>query len=202
VCAMGAEPGPFFSMTGVIVAVLLSVSTAVAGPFEDGEAAFQRGDFGKALKLLRPLAEQGNANAQEILGLAYSGGAGVVEDEDEAVEWYRKAGDQGVEDAQAALGSIYERQGNYVEAAKWLRKAADQGNEFAQFDLGSLYAVGHGVPQDYALAHMWFNLAASHGEFLSSSQDPSKARDELASKMTPDQIAEAQRMAREWKPTK
>ena len=57
------------------------------------------------------------------------------------------------------------------------------------------------MPQDYAQAHMWFNLAASHRTILCASHlRRSKAATQVAAKMTPDQIAEAQRMAREWKP--
>ena len=84
---------------------------------------------------------------------------------------------------------------NYTEAAKWYRKAAELGDVEAQLYVGRMYANGQGVPQDYALAHMWFNLAASRGE-----PGASEARDTLAKHMTPDQVAEAQRFAREWKP--
>jgi uncharacterized protein len=78
---------------------------------------------------------------------------------------------------------------------KWFRKAADQGNALAQLSLGGMYANGRGVPQDYILAHMWYNLTAAQGD-----QDAIKNRDLIAGNMTPAQIAEAQRLAREWKP--
>jgi TPR repeat protein len=86
---------------------------------------------------------------------------------------------------------------DYAEAAKWYRMAAEQGNADAQATLGFRYERGQGVPRDYVLAHMWLSLAAANG----SSAAP-QALDELAAKMTPDQIAEAQRLAREWKPTR
>jgi hypothetical protein len=85
---------------------------------------------------------------------------------------------------------------DHAEALKWFRKAADQGLAVAQNNLGLMYAQGQGVPRDYVQAHMWFNLAASQGNFRRSV----KARDAIASLMTPAQIAEAQRLAREWKP--
>jgi len=67
-----------------------------------------------------------------------------------------------------------------------------------QSNMGTMYKFGWGVPQDYVIAHMWFNLSAAQGCMLS---DFSAAeRDDLASKMTPAQIAEAQKLAREWKP--
>jgi TPR repeat protein len=84
---------------------------------------------------------------------------------------------------------------DYKEAVKWLRLAADQGESGAQFSLGLRYALGRGVPQDYVQAHMWYNLAAVGGDATSV-----KNRDLIAQKMTPAQIAEAQRLAREWKP--
>ena len=82
-----------------------------------------------------------------------------------------------------------------AEAAKWFRKAADQGNANAQYDLGIAYFKGLGVPQDYAIAYMWLNLGAAGGN-----KDAAKFRDALISNMTPAQIAEAQRLARDWKP--
>ena len=84
---------------------------------------------------------------------------------------------------------------DYAEAAKWYRKAAEQEDALAQSALGNMYRLGVGVAQDYVQAHMWFNLAATQGH-----KNAVKLRDLVASKMTRDQIAEAQRRAREWKP--
>jgi uncharacterized protein len=84
---------------------------------------------------------------------------------------------------------------NDAEAMKWYRKAADQGYRDAQFNLASMYASGLGVPQDYVQAHMWRNLAALAGD-----QEAAKYRDIVAGRMTPTQIAEAQKLARDWKP--
>jgi hypothetical protein len=78
----------------------------------------------------------------------------------------------------------------------------EQGDVDAQFNLGIIYDKGQGVPQDFVQAHMWFNLAASRlpasdAERLNMAV---KTRDITASKMTPAQTAEAQKLAREWKP--
>ena len=88
---------------------------------------------------------------------------------------------------------------DYAEAVRWYRKAAEQGHSDAQFSLGSAYAEGKGVPQDYVLAHMHYNLATSNsiGE---DRERRAKARDDVGTKLTPQQIVEAQRLAREWKP--
>jgi hypothetical protein len=85
----------------------------------------------------------------------------------------------------------------YAEALKWYRKAADQGNAHAQLNLGKMYVNGQGVAQDYVQAYTLFNLAAEH--FLASQtelfSEAVKNRDNVATKMTPTQIAEAQRRA-------
>ena len=133
--------------------------------------------------------------AQFNLGAMYHTGRGVPQDYTEARKWYRKAADQGNAYAQFALGLIYEKgrgvPQDYVEALKWYRKAADQGNPWAQLSLGLMYTTGQGVPQDYVQAYKWFTLAGA-----------AENRDRAAAMMTPAQIAEAERLAREWKPTK
>jgi uncharacterized protein len=83
---------------------------------------------------------------------------------------------------------------DYAAAAGWYRKAADQGDAGAQFLLAAMYFTGRGVPQDFVIAHMWSNLAAASGNYNAA------YRDFIAAKMTPAQIAEAQKLAREWKP--
>jgi len=306
-------------LAGVILALILT-GGAVAGPFEEADAAFQRGDYRTALRLWRPLAEQGNATAQFALGKMYVHGEGVPQDDAEALKWYRLAAEQGYADAQSNLGAMYAlgrgvseddaealkwyrlaaEQGDaaaqyvlgkvhqdgegvpqddaealkwyrlaaeqgqpdaqfnlgvmyamgqgvpqddaeavkwwrlaaqnatglmdhgtraqnalgqmyadgevpqdYAEAVKWYRLAAEQGDAAAQFNLGVMYAMGQGVPQDYVEAHKCFNLAASR--FSASDAENRdkavKARDSIASQMTPEQLAEAQKLAREWRPT-
>jgi uncharacterized protein len=150
-----------------LAAVLLVLSFAApvaAGPIENATAAYDRGDYATALRLLRPLADQGNAIAQSNLGRMYDKGQGVPQDFAEAVKWYRKAADQGLAIAQNVLGFMYDKgQGvpqDYAEAIKWFRKAADQGNAIAQTNLGVMYHEGQGVPQDYAEAIKWFRKAA------------------------------------------
>ena len=121
---------------------------------------------------------------------------GVLQDYAQAAKWFRKAAEQGEAESQFLLARIYHDgtglpQDN-KQAAKWLTKAAEHGNAIAQAQLGSLYGKGEGVVQDYARAHMWFNLAAANGR-----ENGSEGRDLVAKEMTSDQIAEAQKMARE-----
>ncbi len=133
--------------------------------FDEGWAAYQRGDFGTALREWQPLAEQGEATAQYNLGIMYKKGQGVPHD--------------------------------YAEAVKWYRRAAEQGSPGAQYNLGIMYGEGQGVPQDYVQAHLWWNLSAAQGN-----ENGRKNREIVAERMTPAQIAEAQRVAREWKQKK
>ena len=77
--------------------------------------------------------------------------------------------------------------------ASWFRQAAEEGNVIAQNEVGIMYAKGEGLPQDYVQAHMWFSLSAAQ-------DGDTHNRDIIAAKMTPAQIAEAQKLAREWKP--
>ena len=81
---------------------------------------------------------------------------------------------------------------------RWYRKAAEQGVAEAQSNLGAMYAKGLGVPRDYAEALKWFNLATSRSPPGKVHNRMVLARDFLAKRMTPAQIAEAQRLAREW----
>ena len=185
---------------GLALALLLVASPAYAD-IDEGVAVYNRGDYATALQELRPLAEQGEARAQVMLGYMYANGRGVPQDYAEATRWYRASAEQGNGGAQNNLGVLYEfGRGvpqDYAEAVKWYRKAAEQGIALAQSNLGSMYYKGWGVPQDYLLAHMWFNLAAAQSDWVHD-----EFRDETAKRMTREQIAEAQRLAREWKPTK
>jgi uncharacterized protein len=82
-------------------------------------------------------------------------------------------------------------------AVRWWRLAAEQGLLSSQYNLGNMYADGHGVPQNYVEAHRWTNIAASQGN-----EPARKIREAVADRMTREQIAEAQRLAREWRPAK
>ena len=182
----------------LIVYVLLLTPLA-HGDFREGMDAAKRGDHETALNEWLPLAAQGDIDAQFALGFLYNTGQGVPQDYAQAHKWYLKAAAQGHATAQVNLGVLYANgQGvpsDYAQARKWYLKAAAQGHARAQVKLGVLYAEGRSVPQDYVFSHMWFNLAAAQGEELAVI-----GRDQIAQKMTQEQIAEAQRLAREWKP--
>ena len=117
--------------------------------------------------LTRAVAEQGNAEAQFSLGVAYDTGEGVVQDSAEALKWYRLAAEQGHASAQAKVGVTYSDglsvPQDYAEAVRWFRLAADQGGAEGQFHLGVMYDDGKGVPQDQSEAARWYQLAADQG---------------------------------------
>ena len=144
---------------------------------------------------LRASAEQGDAEAQYILGAMYYMGQGVPQDYAEEVKWYRLSADQGHAAAQYNLGVSYHRgQGvpqDYVEAMKWYRLAADQGYAEAQYNLGLMYGKGEGVPQDYVEAYAWLSVVAT------GYTDLVKVRDIAASELTPEQLSQAQQRATE-----
>jgi TPR repeat protein len=190
----------------ILIIFFLMAGPAIAEPFEDATKAYHSGDYEAAYRLITPLAEGGLPEAQFNLGLMYEKGQGVHQDYAEALKWYRKAAEQGKPKAQTSnRKESDERLGvpqDYVEAVKWYRKAAEQGFAEAQTNLGIMYFTGQGVPKDYVLAHIWFDLATSRypASEKAKRERAEKFRNIAASKMTPAQIAEAQRLALEWKP--
>ena len=150
-------------------------------------------DYAQAAKWFEKAAAQGHATAQHSLGRQYLLGTGVPQDVAQARQWYEKAAAQELAEAQLHLGWLYAN-GRGVpqddaQAAKWYEKAAAQGNAGAQLQLGKRYLHGRGVPQDDVRADMWFNLVAGH--------EAAVYRDIVARRMTPAQIAEAQRLSQQ-----
>jgi TPR repeat protein len=156
-------------------------------------------DAVKAVKWFRKAAEQGDAKAQSNLGFCYHEGNGVTKDAVEGVKWFRKSAEQGNADAQHNLGYCY-RMGNgvakdAVEAMRWFRKAAERNDAAAQYKMGFHYANGEGVAKDYVEANKWYNLASAQGY-----EHAKTALLAIERVMPPSQIAEAQRLAREFSP--
>lgn len=171
---------------------------AHAGPFEDGKSAFDKGDVAGAFRIWKPLAEEGDQTAQFWLGQMYDLGKGVTRDYAQATLWYRRAAEQGNLMAQHNLANMYEtgegvRPSEYslTAAASWYRRAAEAGFKPSQANLGLLLANGRGVRRDFVEAYMWMVLAGPVAD---------ANREALAKRMTPQQIAEAERHARDWKP--
>ena len=109
------------------------------------------------------LANEGDACAQNNLGLMYQYGHGVEQSYEKAAEWVLKAANQGFADAQFRLGIMYGLRRSYKKAVEWVLKAAEQGLARAQCNLGAMYYDGHGVEQSYEKAAEWFLKAAEQG---------------------------------------
>lgn len=149
------------------LALLMLTSIAGAEPFVDATTAHARKDYATAFMIFQSLATQGIAQAQFNLGLMYAQGQGVVQDDEEAVKWYKLAGAQGQVSALHNLCVMYANgRGvvqDYAVAGKWFKLAARQGQVSAQFILALMYQAGQGMEQDYAEAARWFRLAATQG---------------------------------------
>jgi TPR repeat protein len=135
--------------------------------YETGLTAYRRKDYGLALKEFKPLAEQGDKDAQAHLGWMYENGQGVAQDYALAVEWYTKAAEQGQAWAQSELGDAYDKglgvPKDAKQALEWFRKGAEGGNAYAQCMLGQAYDRGKVVPQDYGKAMELYAKAAAQG---------------------------------------
>ena len=237
-----------FRATAVII--LFLITSANAGPFEDGSAAERRDDCATANSVYRKLAEQGDVRASNRLGYFFEIGYCAKRDWLEAAKWFGKGLFSGDETATMSLGyigrmwrfmypksplpqiiyetiekaaeagnavsqfslaninypigdpSFDESKGNLREALKWYQRAADQGDVDAMAVLGLAYFEGVGVRQDYVEAHSWYNLAASRTKYSDIRNDLMKRRDDISIKMSPAQLSEAQKLAREWRPNR
>jgi TPR repeat protein len=125
------------SMNSTLRAAALSIVVAVSGSmaaaqdFDKGMSAYRAGDYATALNKWRPLAEQGDADAQMGIGSIYYQGVGVLQDYEEAIKYYRLAAEQGLAEAQSRLAAVHYLgeavPQNYTETMKWIRRAAEQG---------------------------------------------------------------------------
>lgn len=141
--------------------------------YEKGLEAYKRRDYATAYQEFLPEAEQGRAEAQNILGTMHLYGWGVPKDPQKAVTWFQKAADQGFAPAQYFLGNQYRigREGvpqDKKEAITLYRRAAEQNYAPAQHELGLIYERGEIVPQDSNEAAKWYRKAADLGDAASA----------------------------------
>jgi S1-C subfamily serine protease len=152
----------------------------------------------KQVEELKAKAEAGDAESEYRLGLCYFKGRGVTKDEAVAFRWSRKAAEQNYAPAQNNLGAAYATGRGVVKdnaaAFKWYRKAAEQNYAVAQNNLGAAYFNGQGVVKDYVEGYKWWLLAAAQGD------ENAKKNIAVERLLTRQQIAEGQRLARNFKP--
>ena len=182
----------------IILALLIAVFSPVsAQSIDQGHAFAKADDYTAALNEWKPLAEQGNAEAQYLLGFLFQHGLGVASYNDkEAAKWYGLAAEQGHSKSQFKLADAH-RWGtgviqNYAEAIRWYYRSAKQGSIISQDRLGYVYWKHFDDPKSNLLAHMWYNIAAANGML-----DSGRLRDQIASLMTSADISKAQAMAKE-----
>ena len=153
--------------------------------------AYTAGDYELALKSWEPLAETGDASAQVNLGIMYNQGHGVIQDDKEAFKWFKLAAEQGYSPGQWRLAIMYKTGTGVVQDYKEAGvKIAKKGDAYAQSALGFMFSNGFGVPQDNVKAYLWFTTASDGGYELGS-----QYREQIAKKMTPEDISKAQEMA-------
>jgi hypothetical protein len=191
------------TLLGAIAIAVTIQSAAAQGTLEDGFAAYRAGDYIKAVRLWRALAEKGDPVAQYRLGDLYAEGKGVVQDDATAMTWFQRSANQGNAAAQYNVGASY-AEGLGVarddgEAAKWFRRAAEQGMAFAQLNLGLLYAAGRGVPQDNVEAMKWLGLAVIALPPGGPRSDGARAMQDVADKMSSEASQEARDRIRSWR---
>ena len=119
------------NLVSIFLLLLLTLHSVLAADFKKGLDAAKKGNFETALKEWRPLAEQGDSYSQYNLGLMYDYGLGVIEDDAQAVYWYRKAAEQSHAKGQYSIGYMYASGRGIAkddtQAVYWFRKAAEQG---------------------------------------------------------------------------
>jgi len=154
--------------TLLILFLLLFVATAAYADIEEAYAAYDNGNYSRALALFTRYAEDGDAEAEYALGGMYYDGKGVKQDLEQAARWLLKAAEHGLPDAQLFLGSLYYDgagvKQDFEAAFKWYVLAAGSGNIDAEFNLGYMYEYGLGVSIDCDKAEAWYLRAANQGD--------------------------------------
>ncbi len=154
-------------LSGLLVLAVPLVSLPAQAAFQDGVAAYSRGDHAAAAEIWREDASTGDPAAQRNLGLLYLNGQGVPKDEAAAAEWFRRSADQGFPRAAANLADLYLRgigvPRNPEKAVALFRRAAESGLPEAQHNLGVLIESGFGVEKDLEQARAWYQRAAAGG---------------------------------------
>ena len=185
-------------ITLLVSTIVLSTGLSAVSDLASAKRDYQEKNYTAALNESTSLAEQGNAEAQVLLGRMYLMGQGVTQDSAQASKWLQAAAVQGDADAQFLLGSmLLLPQRDVGEGLKWLRLAAEQGMQDAQYLLGKAYMQGaERLARDPVQGGKWLRLAAKNNKQFYQDELQSAER-----QMTPDQVAKAKELADEWKPT-
>ena len=186
-----------FSRTFLAASALLFAVVAWSGDFKKGWNAYSSTDYATALAEWQELADAGDMNASYGMGLLYGNGFGVDINDDLALKYYGVAAELGHAEAQFNLAVMHQNGWGVPPsdevANEWYLLAADQGVTPAQVALGRFFAMDFLDSFDPIEAYKWFSLAAHLGDV-----DAVDKRDFLAARMSPDQIAEGDRLVQTW----
>ena len=186
-----------FSRVLIATILVLFATVSWAGDFEKGWSAYSSSDYATALAEWQDLADTGDANASYGMGLLYGNGFGVDMNDELALKFYGLAAAEGHAEAQYNLGVMHQNgwgvPPNEEEGMKWFRLAAEQGINGAQMALGRFYAMDFADSYDPVKAYKWFALAAKLGDYEAKSKV-----EFLASRMTSDQVIEADGLVNVW----
>ncbi|WP_066767466.1 SPOR domain-containing protein [Sphingobium sp. CCH11-B1] len=144
-------------------AAMASLTAPVQADVKTGVDAWQQGDYAKAIAEWRPLAEAGDPDAQFNLGQAYKLGRGVQSDMAMAINWYRKAAQQGHLRAEDSLGLLMFQQGDRAGAMPYLERAASRGEPRAQYIVGTSLFNGDVIGKDWVRAYALMSRASAAG---------------------------------------
>lgn len=181
----------------IAIVSLAFPAVAIAGSYQDGRAAYDAGNFEKAMAIWAPAAESGDADSQYGMGLLYSEGIVVPMDDLQALKWFGLAADQGHGQAQYKLGVMHANGWGVpmdeAEAMKWYLLASDNGVTEAQVSVGTMYQNGFSVEQDKVEALKWFSVAMRLGD-----DDARMHQEYLAERMPAEELAKADAEATAW----
>ncbi|MEQ6918737.1 tetratricopeptide repeat protein [Halomonas aquatica] len=160
----------------VVVFFAISTSSVFANSYDEGVDAYEAGDYKEAMEILLPFAEQGNAEAQVVIGTLHSSGMGVDKDKENAARWFRKAANKGNAVAILNLDLLYSRGegGTSEEIFSWYLNLANSKESLdpsnpgsiyvtAQYNVGLFYLEGKGVERDPEEAINWLMEAEKNG---------------------------------------
>jgi len=183
----------------LLAASLLMISSmGAAGDFQKGWNAYNSADYGTALAEWQDLADGGDVNASYGMGLLYGNGFGVDMNDELALKYYGLAAEKGHAEAQFNLAVMHQNGWGVPQsdeaANKWYALAAEQGITAAQIAIGRFYALDFLDSYDPVTAYMWFSIAEKLGDV-----DAFGKREFISTRMTPEQLAEAETRISKWK---
>jgi TPR repeat protein len=178
----------FFLLALAALALLLALP-AFGGDFAKGQEAYNSADYDTAIAEWQTLAQSGDVEAQFGMASLYSNGFGVPLDDAEALKWYSLAADQGHAEAMCKIAIMHANGWGVpqsdAEAFKWYGLAAEGGDVMAQVNIARMLSDGYWEVQDKAQAYKWLSIASEMGEISAHGK-----RDELAAKMSAEEISE------------